>query len=321
METDFTRALGIEAPLICGAMYPCSNPELVAAVSEAGGIGIVQPLSLTYVHGYDFRDGLRYIRSLTDKPIGLNLIIERSSKKYLQRVHRWLDIALEENIPFLVTALGDPRWVVERARQQRAIVYHDVINQRHAQKAFDAGVDGFVCVNNRAGGHAGSLRSDELIRLVAPFNKPMICAGGIGKPADFSEAINMGYAGAQLGTRFITTRECNAPDDYKQAILAATENDIVLTEKISGVPVSVIKTPWIERSGTHAGPIARWMLRGRKTKHWMRTIYSLQSIWKLKRAAIDSMGHRDYFQAGKSVEGIGEILPAAEVVRRFSDVL
>lgn len=321
METEFSRALGIEVPLICGAMYPCSNPELVAAVSEAGGIGIVQPLSLTYVHGYDFREGLRYIRSLTNKPIGLNLIIERSSKKYLQRVHQWLDIALEENIPFLVTALGDPRWVVERATQQNTIIYHDVINQRHAQKAADAGVDGFICVNNRAGGHAGSLTPEELLELVAPFNKPMICAGGIGTAADFSEAIKMGYSGAQLGTRFIATSECNAPDDYKQAILAATENDIVLTEKISGVPVSVINTPWIQRSGTHAGPIARWMLHGRKTKHWMRTIYSLQSIWKLKHAAVDGMGHRDYFQAGKSVEGIRDIVPAAEVVRQFSRAL
>ncbi len=321
MENEFTRMLGIDVPLICGAMYPCSNPELVAAVSEAGGIGIVQPLSLTYVHGYDFRDGLRYIRSLTDKPIGLNLIIERSSKKYLQRVHRWLDIALEENIPFLVTALGDPRWVIDQTRQQGVIVFHDVINQRHAQKAFDAGIDGFICVNNRAGGHAGSLSAQQLFNAISPFDKPMICAGGIGKPADFSEAIKMGYAGAQLGTRFIATRECNAPDDYKQAILAATENDIVLTEKISGVPVSVINTPWIQRSGTHAGPVARWMLRGRKTKHWMRTIYSLQSIWKLKQAAVDGMGHRDYFQAGKSVESIEEILPAVEVVRRFSDAL
>ncbi len=321
MENEFTRMLGIDVPLICGAMYPCSNPELVAAVSEAGGIGIVQPLSLTYVHGHDFRDGLRYIRSLTKKPIGLNLIIERSSKKYLQRVHRWLDIALEENIPFLVTALGDPRWVVDQARQQGVIVFHDVINQRHAQKAFDAGVDGFICVNNRAGGHAGSLSAQQLFETIAPFDKPMICAGGIGTATDFSAAIKMGYAGAQLGTRFIATTECNAPDDYKQAILTATEKDIVLTEKISGVPVSVIKTPWIERSGTHAGPIARWMLRGRKAKHWMRTIYSLQSIWKLKQAAVDGMGHRDYFQAGKSVEGVREILPAAEVVRQFSEVL
>ncbi len=132
--TEFTAAVGIEIPLICGAMYPCSNPELVAAVSEAGGIGIVQPLSLSYVHGYEFRDGLRYIRSLTGKPIGVNLIIEKSSKKYLQRVHQWLDIALEERVNFFVTALGNPNWVVAQAAYVGATVYHDVTEQKWANK-------------------------------------------------------------------------------------------------------------------------------------------------------------------------------------------
>jgi nitronate monooxygenase len=89
-RTALTDALGIEVPLICGAMYPCSNPELVAAVSAAGGIGIVQPLSLTYVHGHDFRAGLRLIRRLTERPVGVNLIIEQSSRKYLRRVPGWI---------------------------------------------------------------------------------------------------------------------------------------------------------------------------------------------------------------------------------------
>ncbi len=321
METEFTRALGIETPLICGAMYPCSNPELVAAVSAAGGIGVVQPLSLTYVHGWDFRQGLRYIRSLTDRPIGLNLIVERSSKKYLQRAREWLDIALDEHVPFLVTALGDPGWVVDRVHAAGAIVYHDVTNRRFAQKAFDAGVDGFICVNNRAGGHAGTLSARQLLDELADFGKPMICAGGIGSPGEFTAMLQAGYAGAQLGTRFIATEECSASAEYKQAILDADASDIVLTDKISGVPVSVIKTPWVERIGTHAGPLARRLLRGRRTKHWMRTFYSLQSIWKLKRAAVNGAGHEDYLQAGKSVAGIHERLPAGEVVARFRGAL
>jgi nitronate monooxygenase len=81
-----TRQLGIELPIICGAMYPCSNPELVAAVSEAGGIGVIQPLSLVFVFKYDFREGLRYIKALTKKPIGLNVIVEKSSKTYEKRI-------------------------------------------------------------------------------------------------------------------------------------------------------------------------------------------------------------------------------------------
>ncbi len=82
LDTPLTRDAGIEIPLICGAMYPCSNPELVAAVSDAGGIGIIQPISLTYVHGHEFREGIRLIRRLTPRPIGMNALIEASSRRY-----------------------------------------------------------------------------------------------------------------------------------------------------------------------------------------------------------------------------------------------
>ena len=321
VSDDFCQTVGIEVPLICGAMYPCSNPELVAAVSEAGAIGIVQPLSLTYVHGYDFREGLRYIRTLTDKPVGVNLIIEKSSSKYLERVHQWLDVSLEEGVKFFVTALGNPRWVVDQASTADATVYHDVTHRRWAEKALDGGVDGFICVNNRAGGHAGELSPQQLLDDIGPLGKPLICAGGIGQASDFAAALQAGYAGAQLGTRFIATKECSAHDDYKQAILQAQEEDIVLTEKISGIPVSIIKTPYIERIGTHASPVAKWLLRGRKTKHWMRTLYSLQSIWSLKRAALQGMNYKDYFQAGKSVAGIHEIQPAGAIVTEFAQAV
>ncbi len=313
--------LNIEVPLICGAMYPCSNPELVAAVSEAGGIGIVQPLSLGYVHGHDFRAGLRYIRSLTDKPIGVNLIIERSSRKYMERVHQWLDISLEEGVPFLVTALGNPNWVVERAAPTGITVFHDVTNRRWAEKALDGGVDGFICVNNRAGGHAGTLPAQQLLDEVGPLGKPLVCAGGIGTAQQFAEAVRMGYAGVQMGTRFIATTECTAHDDYKQAIVGAAEQDIVLSEKITGVPVSIIRTPYIEKMGVHAGPLAKWLLHGRRSKHWMRMFYSLQSIWKLKRAALQGMDYRDIFQAGKSVQGIHTIVPAGEIVAEYAAAL
>jgi len=259
--------------------------------------------------------------SLTDKPIGVNLIIESSSKKYLERVHQWLDIALEEQVPFLVTALGKPDWVVERAGPAGVTVYHDVTNRHWAEKALACGVDGFICVNNRAGGHAGKLSPQALLDDIASLGKPLVCAGGIGTPDEFTAALAMGYAGAQLGTRFIATTECTAHADYKQAIVLASEQDIVLSEKISGVPVSVINTPYIESVGTRAGAFARWMLRGRKTKHWMRTFYSLQSIWKLKRASLQGMEYKDIFQAGKSVAGINQVCSAADIVAEYAQAL
>ena len=94
---------------------------------------------------------------------------------------------------------------------------------------------------------------------------------------------------------------------YKQAILHAKESDIVLTERITGIPVSVINTDYIKRAGLKSGWLAKWMLSGNKTKHWMRTIYALKSIWQLKKSSLDESGDRDYWQAGKSVAGIDSI--------------
>lgn len=319
LDTPVTRQLGIEVPLICGAMYPCSNPELVAAVSEAGGIGVIQPLSMVYVHRYEFGEGLKLIRRLTAKPVGMNVIVERSSKVYLERMRRFVDEAIEGGIRFFVTSLGNPRWVVEKAHAAGGFVYHDVTERKWAVKGLDAGVDGLIAVNDRAGGHAGPKSAEALIAELADFGVPAVCAGGIGDEEDFVRALDMGYAAVQMGTRFIATAECNAHPDYKQAILEADEADIVLTERLTGVPVSVIRTPYIDEVGVKAGPIARWMLRGRKTKHWMRMIYSLQSIWKLKRSSLRSFSYRDYLQAGKSVAGIEKVEPAGEIVRRFRE--
>jgi len=317
LETAVTRQLGIEVPLICGAMYPCSNPELVAAVSEAGGIGVIQPLSLVYVHRHEFRAGLDLIRRLTAKPVGMNVIVERSSKVYQERMQRYVDQAIEGGIRFFVTSLGNPRWVVEKAHAVGGFVYHDVTERKWALKGLEAGVDGLIGVNSRAGGHAGPKSAEDLIAEMSDLGVPLVCAGGIGDENDFVRALDLGYAAVQMGTRFIATAECTAPDEYKQAILAAEEKDIVLTERLTGVPVAVIRTPHIEKMGTKAGPIGRFMLRGRKTKHWMRMIYSLQSVWKLKRSVTGSFSYKDYLQAGKSVAGIHEIEPAGEIVRRF----
>ncbi len=320
-DNAFTRHVGIELPLICGAMYPCSNPELVAAVSAAGGIGIVQPISLTYVHGHDFREGLRLIRRLTDKPIGFNALVEQSSKVYLDRMYRWIDIALEEGVRFFITALGNPDKVVERVHAVGGVVYHDVTERKWATKALDAGVDGLICVNARAGGHAGRKSPQVLYDELSDLGVPLVCAGGIGGPDQFVAALEMGYAAVQLGTRFIATKECKAHADYKKAIVDAKADDIVLTERLSGVPVAVIETEFIRKTGTKAGFLARRLLRHPKAKHWVRSYYSLRSLWQLKRANLEGIAYRDYFQAGKSVDAIDSVESAGDVVRMFAEAL
>ena len=318
LDTPLARHARIEVPLICGAMYPCSNPELVAAVSEAGGIGIVQPISLTFVHGWEYRAGLKRIRALTAKPIGMNALIEKSSRAYMDRMRRWVDVAIEEGVRFFVTSLGNPRWVVDAAHAVGGVVYHDVTEAKWAAKAHDGGVDGLIAVNRRAGGHAGPRPAEALLEELAPYRLPVVCAGGIGDGAGFAAALRMGYAGVQCGTRFIATPECRASDAYKRAIVEASEDDVVLSERITGLPVAVLNTPHVRRAGLRANALERWMLRGPRTKHFMRSVFALRSAWSLRRDSLDPKGAREYWQAGRSVAAIHAIEPAGEIVRTWA---
>ncbi len=314
---SFCKSLGIQTPVICGAMYPCSNPELVAAASEAGGIGIVQPLSLVYVYKYDFREGLRYIRTLTKKPIGVNLLIEASSQIYIDRMMKYLDIALEEGVRFFVTALGNPSEVVRRVHTKGGLVFHDVTERKWAEKALAAGVDGFIAVNGRAGGHAGTKSPEELFSELQSLGKPVICAGGVGGAETYQKMLGLGYSGVQMGTRFIATEECHVHHSYKEAILKAEAKDIVLTERLTGVPVAVINTPFIQKSGTKASGILKLMLRSSKLKHYARMWYSIRSFMQLRRSSLKGLGHKDFWQAGKSVSEIQSVKKVADVMEEL----
>src|SRR6478609_7751383 len=198
----FLKDTGAAIPLIGGPMYPCSNPELVGAISAAGALGVLQPIALTYVHGHEYRAGIRLIKSLAGgRPIGMNALIEASSQTYRTRMERWIDVALEEGVRFILTSLGNPRWVVERAHAVGAVVYHDATERKWGQKAVDAGVDGLIGVNSQAGGHAGALGPERLFDELSGFGLPIVCAGGVGDAAGFARALEMGYAAVQCGTR------------------------------------------------------------------------------------------------------------------------
>src|SRR4051812_47389598 len=302
-------------------MYPCSNPELVAAVSANGGIGVVQPVSMSYVFGHDYREGLRLIRRTTDKPIGMNALIESSSRAYHERVVRWVDISLEEGVRFFVTSLGNPAWVVKKVHAAGGVVYHDVTERKWAEKAVEGGVDGLIAVNSVAGGHAGALPPHRLLEDLKPFGLPTICAGGVGDAQTFRRMMDLGYDGVQMGTRFIATTECLAHAEYKQAIVDARPESIVLTERLTGVPVAVIENDFVRNLGTKAGPVARLLLRGKRTKRWVRTFYALTSLRQLKRSALSTQGATEYWQAGKSVAGIHEVKSVREIMREFEAAL
>ncbi len=314
---SFLKHSGVQHPIICGAMYPCSNPELIAAASDAGGLGIIQPLSLTYVHGHDLREGIQKIRGLTQKPVGFNLIVEQSVKIYQKRMEMGLDVALSEGIRFFITALGNPDWVIKKVKAQGGVVYHDVTELKYALKVKDLGVSGLICVNNRAGGHAGTRSPQELYDELKDLGLPLICAGGVGSREEYRAMLALGYQGVQMGTRFIATTECTAHEEYKRAILKAKANDIVMTTRVTGVPLAVIKTAFVEKVGLETPWLVRRLLQGRKTKHWVRLYYSLRSIIKLKKSNFKPLSTKDFWQAGKSVEKIDSIVSARQVIADF----
>jgi nitronate monooxygenase len=201
------------------------------------------------------------------------------------------------------------------------VVYHDATKREWAQKALDAGVDGLIAVNQRADGHLGEYSKEVLFDELGSLGLPIVCAGGIGNAMQYREAMQLGYAGCQLGTRFIATTECSANDAYKQAIIAANEAHIVASERITGVPVSVINNDYIKRQGLTAGKFSHWLLNDSKRKHWVRLFYTLRSAFRLRDAMQDKSGKKDFWQAGKSVATITTIETAGDIVNDFSQAL
>ena len=322
VSTRLTKDAGTEHPIICGAMYPCSNPELVAAAAEGGGLAIMQPVSLTYVHGWELREGIRYIRTLTDKPIGFNALIEKGSEKYLEKMNGWIDIALEEGIRFFVTSLGKPDWVCEKVHAYGGVVYHDVTNRKWAEKGKECGVDGLICVNDHAGGHLGDMSMGEIYEELRDMELPLICAGGIGSEKELNRALELGYDGVQMGTRFIATTECNTPEDYKSAIVDAGEEDITWTNRITGVPISVIKTPGFKQENSW---LMRRLLHSRFFKHKARMLLNTNSFIRLKYLSRskgkNTANKKKYYSAGKSVDTVHSIESATIIMQRLGESL
>lgn len=315
MTNKFLEQAGVEHPIIGGPMFPCSNPELVAAVSEQGGIGIMQPLSLTYVHKFDLREGIRYMRSLTDKPIGFNALIEKSSSYYLNKMKGWVDIALEEGIRFFVTSLGKPDWVVDKVKAQGGFVYHDVTNIKWAKVAMQTHVDGFICVNNLAGGHLGEHSPEKLYQELKDLGLPMVCAGGVGGREQYRKMLDIGYQAVQMGTRFIATKECSTHLDYKNAIVEAKKENIVTSKNLTGVNLAVIR---LDSDKSIYNWIVPKLLNIKFLSKKIRPLLSLVSLLKFKQANAKGGQHKGHWSAGKSVEDVNKIQTVSEV---FSELL
>jgi nitronate monooxygenase len=271
---------------------------------------------LTSLYGHDFREGLRLIKSLTDKPFGVNFtIFGGGNKKYHDNNKKWMDISIEEGVKFFLTSLGKPTEIVKIAKKNDIKVYHDVPNKKVALAMVDCGVDGLNCINWRAGGQTGIYSAEKFMEDLKDIKIPLICAGGIGNENDYKKALEMGYSGVQLGTRFLASKECIVTKSYKNAIVNSEEKDIVWTNKIAGNNSSVIKTKDIMRGGLRTGPIINFMLRRPKLKKYARMYLMSKGLKSYSKTAFDDSVQ--FWQAGKGVGGIKSIESCADILKNY----
>jgi len=219
---------------------------------------------------------------------------------------------------FFLTSLGKPHEVVKIAKEHGIKVYHDVPNKKVALKMRDAGVDGLNCINWRGGGQTGVQSAEQFMEELHDIGVPLICAGGIGNTEDFQKALEMGYAGVQMGTRFLATHECKVTDSYKQAIVNSTEEDIVWTNKIAGNNSSMIKTDDIMKGGLRTGPIISYMLTQKRLKKYARMYLMSRGLKSYSKTAFDDSVK--YWQAGKGVGNITAVKSVKEVIAEFSTI-
>jgi nitronate monooxygenase len=224
-------------PVIAAPMFIVSGPELVIAQCRGGIVGSFPALNARPQEALD--EWLTQIRAAVgDAPFAVNQIIHQSNV----RLEHDLDLCIRHQVPIIITSLRAPGDVVKHVHEYGGLVFHDVINVRHAEKALAEGVDGLILVCAGAGGHAGTLSPFALVTEVRKiFKGPIILAGAISNGRSILAARALGADFAYMGTRFIATREANASQAYKEAIVAGAAADVVYTPYFTGVAGNYLK--------------------------------------------------------------------------------
>lgn len=311
-HTTLDQMLGIKYPIIVAPMFLISNTDMVKAALDAG-VTAAFP-ALNYRTDLELRKAIAEIRAHTTKPFGVNLIVNKSNTKYRAQ----LKTLLELKIPYIITSLGNPSEVIQQCRPAGIKVFCDVTDLAYARKVENLGADALIAVNSRAGGHTGKIEPEDLIRLlVRECRIPVISAGGIGKGKQLAEVMNWGAAGASIGTIFIASNESGVSPAYKQALIDYGEKDIVLTSRLSGSPLTVINTPYVQKSGTEASWFESFLLKNKWLKKYLKLFIALRGMRKVEKAAFDA-SYQTYWCAGVSIEYISKIEPLGEIVKRLT---
>lgn len=322
IETQVTLDLDILHPIIMAPMFLISNEAMMQSAIRTGIMGVFP--SLNYRQPGELEGIIERLHQYrSDHPefggsFGVNLITQNTNPLYKEH----LEICMRLKVPFYITSLGYAGDVIERAHAYGGKVYCDVVNHRHAEKSNEGGCDGFIAVGAGAGGHAGPLPLHTFIpSLKRKYpDMPVLAAGGIADGYTMLSMMAAGADGVSIGTRFIASHEAQVSKEYKNAIIEAGLEDIVMTTRISGTPCAIINTEYAQKIGYKQNWIERILNKNKRTKKYFKMITQLRGVKKLEKA-VKPGSYNSLWCAGQSVEFIKEISSCGHIVNDLLEEL
>lgn len=314
---DFSAEFNLSAPIVMAPMFLVSNMSMLKAAIDAGIMGVFPTLNFRNEGELEavLSELMEYKNTKTKGSVGVNLIVQKSNILF----EKHLGICVANKVPFYITSLGSPAKVIEEAHKYGAKVYCDVTNLVHAKKCYDLGCDGFIAVGQGAGGHAGNNPLQVLIpALHREFpNVPVIAAGGIATGEGLLSAMALGACAVSIGTRFIASTEASVSNEYKDSIVNSEMDDIVLTEKISGTPCTIINTPYAKKIGYTQNWFEKLLSKNKRTRKYFKMLIQLKGMRLLRKSTLAG-SYETLWCAGKSVSLIHDVKPIGDIVKQIA---
>lgn len=312
-----TELLGIKHPIMLAGMAFISLPKLVAAVSNAGGIGMLNCVAYT---PDQIKDVIRQVKSLTDKPFGVNATLVFPNAK------ENLEVALNEKVPIINFALGKGDWIIRAVHQYGGKVLATVAIEKHARRAEMDGADGLVVTGHEAAAHGAEVGTLVLIPAIARQSKlPIIAAGGFSDGHGLAAALVLGAEGISMGTRFMLTQECDMHQKAKEFSLKATVEDTICSEKIDGLPGRWLKNPAAVKMAVGRPSFFQALSSGIRIKRMTEI-----SLLKLLQGGLKQRGVQDLARQALSLRGLraaidnGDletgVLPVSQAIGLMKDI-
>ncbi|MGB4198933.1 MAG: enoyl-[acyl-carrier-protein] reductase FabK [Tepidanaerobacteraceae bacterium] len=293
--TEICKLLDIEFPIIQGGMAWVATAELAAAVSNAGGLGIIAAGSAPEDV---VRNEIKKAKSLTDKNFGVNIYFMSP------HVDKVIDVVVEEKVPVVTTGAGNPGKYMSKLKQAGIKVIPVVSSVALARRLERVGADALIAEGMECGGHIGELTTMALVPQVVDAVKiPVIAAGGIADARGFLAALALGAKGVQMGTRFVCARECTAHEKFKEAIITAKDRSTIVTGKTTGHPVRVIKN--------------KLSLKFEELEQKQASVFELEALGqgKLRLAVVDGDVENGSVMAGQVSGMIKEVKSAENIIQ------